>query len=731
MVAGYSGPLSCDFAPDLDTAWRFLQWWFEFCTAGVIEVGWQHPPSGGLTLFRRFEIGDIGILKCIAEENRVPGQSSYVRAATIDPAAPIGRTLDMHVMQAPGAWGDLDTAQQVALAKAVGGAVRVNGWTRTGAHPHERYQIWLRLEAPLTGVELIRSTNRRLHKLYGGDPVVCNPSRLMRLPGTIAWPYKEGRIVELTSFETAGADRPASYPVATVTASLPQLDEVTAEDWGPVGEVTEERMVNLAATDAAINPVAGLIADIVSKRTPWHNGMIRLVAHWVGRGWSNAEILLAAQGLTLQGWTPMQTREEAYKAIEGARRKWGVPERVVSEVSVPASTVDLLVDPDRDAMESVRRRQWVYGHFLTRGFISVLGAPGGYGKTAYAKAIVLALVTGVALLEETVHEPVRVAYWNLEDPFDEMLRRLWAAMLHFGVSWSEVESRLPMRSGRDRELIIARRNESGAIITPDADGIVAVLKEKKIGAVVVDPFVRSHRLVENSNEEMDVVVATWARIATEANVAVLLVHHFNKGGHGGDADAFRGASAVINAARAAISLSRMTELEAEKLGVPNWERWRYLRADNAKLNTAPPPQAAVWLRLVSVALPNGPLGGEGDNVQTVERWYPRSPWADFPMNDVVACLTAIDAGSEGEFYTATRQGKVANRWAGDVVHQHIKREIDDQQAQGIINQWLQSGLLVVTDYYSTGKQYKTRKGVRVDRAKLSEMQASGFTQNGG
>jgi hypothetical protein len=52
--------------------------------------------------------------------------------------------------------------------------------------------------------------------------------------------------------------------------------------------------------------------------------MIRLVAHWVGRGWSNDEILATCAGITLPGYTVDETSREVTTAIDGARKKWGV-----------------------------------------------------------------------------------------------------------------------------------------------------------------------------------------------------------------------------------------------------------------------------------------------------------------------------------------------------------------------------------------------------------------------
>jgi hypothetical protein len=372
-------------------------------------------------------------------------------------------------------------------------------------------------------------------------------------------------------------------------------------------------------------------------------------------------------------------------------------------------------------MEATGMRRWVYGHFLVRGFVSVLGAPGGFGKTAYAQAVALAIAMGRNLLDEAVHEPCKVAVWNLEDPYDEMLRRCWAAVLHHGISRSEVEDRLFLDSGRDRELVIAALDERGNLVaTADVAQLVAEFKRHNIGVWIPDPLVRLHRLDENSNDHMDFFMTVCAQIAREANIAVLLPHHFRKGGGGGDQDSFRGASAVINAARSAVSLTRMTAEEAGPFKVPGHERWRYLKVENAKLNTAPPPEHAVWLKLVSVGLPNGVGGEEGDNVQTVERWYPPSPFEALSMRGMVSCLDEIEAGEEGDYFTASKRGKSNERWVGNVLQRHCHEPLDDRRAQAIVNQWLQNGLLIEGSYKN--REYKMVACVRVDPSKRSELE---------
>ena len=56
----------------------------------------------------------------------------------------------------------------------------------------------------------------------------------------------------------------------------------------------------------------------------WHDNLVRLTGHWIARGWSDAEISIATEALTLPGYTVTQTRRGAVAAmIAGGRRKWG------------------------------------------------------------------------------------------------------------------------------------------------------------------------------------------------------------------------------------------------------------------------------------------------------------------------------------------------------------------------------------------------------------------------
>jgi len=360
-------------------------------------------------------------------------------------------------------------------------------------------------------------------------------------------------------------------------------------------------------------------------------------------------------------------------------------------------------------------RQWLYGTALIRRFVSVLIAPGGVGKSALALGQALALATGRGFLAERVHHSVPAWVLNLEDPLEETERRLAALMRRHAIAREEVAGRLFLHSGRDRRLCLAAIGPDGwRVVHPDRDGIIEAASAAGIGLIVVDPFVKSHALEENSNAHMDQAATAWAEVADATGAAVLLVHHVRKGA-AEDVDAARGGKALTDAARAARLLSPMTEAEAGKLGVPPAERWRHVRLDDAKANLAPRAEKALWYRLDTVSLDNAtPDYPHGDAVAAIVPWHPDSVWQRLTPAQCNTALDAIGAGPPGGgLYAAHRRGLGAHRWAGNVLVERFA--ITEDQAAEVIAAWLKSGLLVEAEYRDQG-QRKTRTGLKVTDA---------------
>ena len=66
------------------------------------------------------------------------------------------------------------------------------------------------------------------------------------------------------------------------------------------------------------------------------------------------------------------------------------------------------------------------------------------------------------------------------------------------------------------------------VARPIVDAVIATIHDNEIGLMIVDPFVASHRVVENDNPAIELVAASWAEIADVTGCAIELVHHARK-----------------------------------------------------------------------------------------------------------------------------------------------------------------------------------------------------------
>ena len=196
-------------------------------------------------------------------------------------------------------------------------------------------------------------------------------------------------------------------------------------------------------------------------------------------------------------------------------------------------------------------RPWVYGHHLIRKQVSVTVAPGGVGKSSLTICEALAMASGRELLGDWTAKDLKVWIYNLEDPRDEMDRRIIAAMQHHEVSPQEIAGRLYVDTGRERTLTTAVQTREGVqIIKPELDALANEIEARGIDVLVIDPFVSSHQAAENDNGAIDLVAKEWARLADRCNCAIELVHHTRKtNGDEATTESGRGASALLAAAR--------------------------------------------------------------------------------------------------------------------------------------------------------------------------------------
>ena len=380
---------------------------------------------------------------------------------------------------------------------------------------------------------------------------------------------------------------------------------------------------------------------------------------------------------------------ELRRIHDKARSSGGAEFLTPGEASPIKASPFVWVDP-----AAIPRRRWLYGRHYVRSFISETVAPGAYGKSSLVTTEALAIVTGRPLLGVTPDEQCKVWYWNGEDPMEELQRRIVAACLRHGIDRSEIESRLFVDTGRKMKIVIAEQMKTGAqIMRPIVDAVIDTIKTNAIGLMIVDPFVASHRVVENDNPAIELVASAWAGIADLTGCAIELVHHTRKtGGAEATVDDSRGGSALLAKVRSARTLNGMSEIEAARAGVEN--RRFYFRVDNGKANLAPPVDAAEWYRLEIVDLGNGKDDKPADSVGVVTRWTWPNAFDGVTVSDLRAVQAAIAAGR-------WRESPQAKDWAGYAVASVLKLDVTNKahkaKIAALLKTWIANRMFVVIE----------------------------------
>ena len=406
--------------------------------------------------------------------NRTPNCNVYIGAALRKPGTPpVGRAGDDAFLALPAAYVDLDddtAAEQVPLLYA---GHKPTLAVVTGVTPFVRAQLWWRLSEPITAPDRHRALITGMATILHGDPTVANPSRVMRLAGTIAWPVKPGRALELTGVS----------PILK-----PDLLAYTPEHL--------ERVFNAQANDAAKDTVTdtpdrggslglGQIRD--GREAYMRDTVMACFIEFVGEN----ERVPTAQELYDLAWPQYEANTDLSRPGRGTKEmmakckatvarfaKGKLPglksiAEVIATWRAKKAAHDRAADDPGPAAEKppaidftpfvwrdpakLPRRRWLYGVHLIRKFVSVTVAPGGMGKSSLTIAEGLALATGRPLFGETVHEHCTVAIWNGEDPFDELNRRVAAACIQHRIDPAAIAGRFFLNSGRDMPMIIIRK----------------------------------------------------------------------------------------------------------------------------------------------------------------------------------------------------------------------------------------------------------------------------------
>lgn len=232
---------------------------------------------------------------------------------------------------------------------------------------------------------------------------------------------------------------------------------------------------------------------------------------------------------------------------------------------------------------------------LAMGTVGILTSPGGAGKSFFA----LEAACGIAyppankkLLDLEIEKAGKVVYLSLEDPMDEVKRRLFS----IGEAINDIS--LVDKIAKNLHIEVAGKSSNGEMEKPlnifkyaqDMVSFCAICDGARL--VVIDTLSRTHELDENSNSDMAGLIGRFEQLSRDisSNPAILILHHQSKfaatNGSGDQQSASRGASALIDNPRFGAFMRGMCDDEYKELKnkIKDLNRKNYVRYGVSKSN---------------------------------------------------------------------------------------------------------------------------------------------------
>ena len=228
---------------------------------------------------------------------------------------------DKDILAAFYCFADADTDGSMANVLSFAGP-KFTMSVKTGTTPYVRGHAYWQLEEPCFNLDAWRQVQASIAASLGTDSVVINPSRIMRVAGTISYPNDDkksrGYIQEQVTMRTEFSSDRDPVPFDRLMRAFPPTQRSTST--ATTSTATIQIDLGQQAMDRAMAEASILQGD------NWHQNVIRLVASYVSKGLTDAEIHALTDRFTMDGYTAEDTRREVQQAIDGARAKGWTPQ---------------------------------------------------------------------------------------------------------------------------------------------------------------------------------------------------------------------------------------------------------------------------------------------------------------------------------------------------------------------------------------------------------------------
>jgi len=290
----------------------------------------------------------------------------------------------------------------------------------------------------------------------------------------------------------------------------------------------------------------------------------------------------------------MKATEEAEKAKHGSNGH--------GEIKIPDPLSWPEVSVNRYLQSRPPEQDYIFDELLTRDTVGGVFATGGTGKSFVLIQCGCCLATNRSLGIFRPNRANKVFYIGCEDPETELWRRVYLVADSMGLLKSkELADNLAVYSGVGKIGPLLMLDGCG---NPTTSIYYEWLKDtisqlSSLDVLILDPMSRLYGLNENDNAHGTFWIHSLERLAQQFGITILFAHHESKASSQNKNlrdSTGRGASAIRDGCRWALSMREMTEMDGKKYDIANTRD--YVEMDISKANyTAKLPNSVFFKRL--------------------------------------------------------------------------------------------------------------------------------------
>ena len=178
----------------------------------------------------------------------------------------------------------------------------------------------------------------------------------------------------------------------------------------------------------------------------------------------------------------------------------------------------LPVTPAHQLAERAAEQRWLVSSLWSEEAVGIIGGEPKCCKSFLALDLAVSVAAGTPCLRRfAVPRPGRVLLYAAEDALHIVRRRLEGICAAAGVALADIDVQVITAPAVRLDLAADRKSleETIAILAPRL--------------LVLDPFVRLHRIDENASGEVAPLLAYLRELQRHHGIAVIVVHHAKKG----------------------------------------------------------------------------------------------------------------------------------------------------------------------------------------------------------